>query len=222
MSYLVSDVFIRVQRQIGDTAGAQIIDADVLRWINDAQRDISQQNDVLQKIGSANTVSSQSAYALPTDCQRLVRVAYQGGALQNVSMEQINELIPQHDQTNAQGFPAGTPIYYWVYAGMINLWPSPVQGNAGDLTIYYTRKPTDVTSDSSSIDLPDEYFNSVVQYCIVQAYELDTNYYASMLKQQGYEQSVAGLKGQRNWEDQNSYPSITAISEYDYPGLGQF
>lgn len=219
---IVSDVLTRVQRQLGDASQAQFTQADVIRWVNDAQREFSQANDILQAMASAATVANQSAYALPANVQRFKKVLYQGGTLQGVSIEEADQLIPQNGQTTAQGFPVGTPIYYWVYAGVINLWPAPQTAGATDLTLYYTRKPVDVVNPGDSIDLPDEYMNAVVKYCITQAYELDTNYYAAELKYQTLNQDLANLKGQVNWPEQDVYPSITALSEYDYPGLGAY
>lgn len=45
---LVSEIATRVKRQFGDEAGAQIEDADILRWVNDAMIDIARTNNLLQ------------------------------------------------------------------------------------------------------------------------------------------------------------------------------
>lgn len=209
------DVKNRLIRQMGDTSGAQFVDSDFLNWINDAQREISIANDILQKSGSANTTSGISQYALPVDCQKLRRVAYLGTALQLTTMEQITEMAPDHDQTSAQGYPSSTPIMYWIYAGQINLYPSPSSTDTNGLTIFYTRQPVDLTVTGNSIDLPDEYFNRIVEYCLAQAYELDTNYYQSGNKAAQFQQGIAALKGNADWEGETSYPSITYNQEYD-------
>jgi hypothetical protein len=212
--YLVSDVRARVQRQLGDTSGSQIIDTDIIHWVNDAQREINTANDVLQKKVSASTLANVSSYSLPTDLQRLHRVAYQGTTLDGISIEQAAELIPSNDMTIAQGYPSGTPLNYWVFAKQLNLWPAPQTAGSSDLTLYYICTPTDVASITDTISLADEYFNAIVQYCVAQAYELDTNYGMFNLKQQAFNTAVASLKGSGDWQDQDIYPSITQTAEY--------
>jgi hypothetical protein len=45
---LVSEIATRVRRQFGDDVGILITDADIIRWVNDAQREIAVKANLLQ------------------------------------------------------------------------------------------------------------------------------------------------------------------------------
>lgn len=214
-----SDVAMRVRRQFGDDDAAQIVDSDIMNWINDAQREICVQHDLMQTVVSSATVGSQSAYLLPANILRFRRAAYQGMALEGISANQADELIPTHDLTNAQGYPVGTPTHYWIYAATLNLWPAPANPGATDLIIYYTASIPDVTVlDDTLLVLPPEYHNTVVQYCMKQAYEFDANIQMLQLKTQEFQGDLDKLRGNQEWANQDVYPSITSVPEYE--GIG--
>ena len=40
----VQDVLLSVKRQFGDESGVQVTDSDIVRWVDDAQREISMNN----------------------------------------------------------------------------------------------------------------------------------------------------------------------------------
>lgn len=220
---LVSDIITRVQRQFGDEAQSQITQADIIRWINDAMVEIAIQNDLLQVKGSMDSVANQAAYTLPNGVAKLQSVKYLGLPLRYISPEQADEMLLGKDQTQAQGYPVGTPIYYWIYANQINLMPMPDSAVVAALTIYYTRQPTLIANVNDDPELPDQYDNRIVEYCLAQAYEMDENFFISMMKKQSFDQGVTNLK-QTGWDNQDTYPYITSPSEdmgppaYDYGG----
>lgn len=218
-SLSTSDVAARVRRQFGDDDAAQIVDADVIRWINDAQREVCVQHDLMQTILKSNTIAAQSAYSLPGNILRFRRAAYQGVALLGISATEADALIPTHDQSTAQGFPVGTPTHYWIYAELINLYPAPATTSASDLTINYTASIPDITVlDASLLTVPAEYHNSVVEYCLKHAYELDANIQMIQLKSSDFQGGMDKLRGNEEWASQDVYPSISSQPEYE--GIG--
>lgn len=220
MANTAGDVKTRVQRTFGDEAGSQVLDADVYRWINDAQREIAIANDLLQTKGTQDGTASTSAYTLPTDILKLISVKYNGVSLRAITMQEADELIGDVDDT--VNFPTGTPTHFWVWAGQINLYPQPDATLADGITIYYIRQPTDITADADTLDLPIEYFNRVVEYCLAQAYEMDENYEAANSKLAQFKAGVADLQQNETWEQQEFYPHITSlpdtVTEYNYYG----
>lgn len=213
-SLTVAQITQRVQRQFGDTELAQVVQQDVYNWINDAMREIAVQNDLLQVQGSAAAVANQKQYALPDEMLKLRRVAYQGFSLRNISVEDADELVSGSALSVANGFPVGTPTHYWVYAGLITLFPAPSTSGSNDIQLHYTRQPTDVTSTGDTPELPAEYHNRIVEYCLAQAWELDMNVTMSQVKTNQFQQGIDKLKGNADWENQNFYPSIAMVSEY--------
>lgn len=210
----VTQIKARVTTQFGDTDGAQVVDASIINWVNDAMREITQQQDLLQKVGSSNSVANQAQYNLPTDVLHIRRLAYSGFALQQITIEDANNLVPGSSESVAQGYPVGTPISYWIYANQINLYPAPSVSIASGITIYYTRQPTVVTSTSDTPELPAEYDNRIVEYCLKQAFELDMNTTMMAIKQNEFQQGIDKMKGNPNWESQEAYPSVSVTREY--------
>lgn len=205
----VSDIFIRVQRQFGDETSAQVTVDDVTRWVNDAMREIAIKNDLLQVKGSQDATASTIAYTLPVDIAKLQSVKYKGISLRSSSLQQIDEMIQSKDLTVVQGYPLGTPEYYWIYANQINLYPAPDSSLAGAMTIYYTRHPVPVTQSDDTPELSAEYDNRIVEYCLAQAFELDANFDVASIKMGSFRQGVADLKGEKDWTPQEFYPFIT-------------
>lgn len=199
---LVSDVATRVKRQFGDEAGAQITDADVIRWCNDAQTEIATQNKLLQTIATSTTVVNTQDYASPTDMLALRGVRYDKLRLTMLSMDDIDNVV--QDRTEAKG----TPQYYWFFGENISLWPTPDE--AKTLTVYYTQKPTALTATTDAISLPPQFDNRVVEYCIAQAAELDDNLEHYQLKMSQFQQGIDASKGNVEMnENDDEYPFIS-------------
>lgn len=220
MANTAGDVKTRVQRTFGDEAGSQVTDADVYRWINDAQREIAIANDLLQVKGTQNVVAAQHDYTLPNDILKLLSVKYNGIALRAITMQEADELIGSIDQSNVQGYPTGTPTHYWIFANQINFYPSPDAAIVGGITIYYIKQPTDVAADNDALSTPVEYFNRIVEYCLSLAYEMDENYDAANQKLAQFKSGVAELSGNEAWEQQEFYPHITSLPDTAFADYG--
>jgi len=212
MTYTVQDILTRVQRQLGDEANSQITQADVMRWINDAMREIAHRNKLLQVKASTDTLVNVPTYELPTDISKLYSVKYNGQTLQNLSISQVDNLIGVQDQTIQQGYPTGTPTHYWIWSDQINLWPAPDTALDGGLISYYTRTPAQVGAVGDTPELPDEYHGRILDYCLAQAYELDENYQVAANKMAQFNQGVTEQKD-IDQEQQESYPFITDLDD---------
>lgn len=206
---LVSEIALRVKRQFGDEAGAQITDADIIRWVNDAQREIAVNNDLLQTTATTATVNGQDQYTLPSDVLTMRSVRYGGRKLAYLSPEESSAMI------GSDGTTKGTPTHYSVWARNIDLYPAPDVDDPDDIQLYYTRQPVAVTAAGDEPELPQQYHNRIVEYCIAQAYELDDNTESYQNKMKQFNEGVEKLKGQGDWQSQDVYPSIT-VSPGDY------
>lgn len=210
---LVSEIATRVKRQFGDEAGAQITDADIIRWCNDAQTDIAINNDLLQVSAYTATTAGTQKYTVPSNLLILRSVKWQGVKLQMVSMEEADALTLSTSTTS----PAGVPNTYWQFARQIYLWPIPAANGTSDLVLYYTRQPVAITAVGDTPELPLQYHNRLVEYCIAQAAELDDNLQQYAMKMQQFKSGIDNLKDNATWEQHDVYPSITA-SLRDYGG----
>lgn len=205
---LVSDVKTRVKRQFGDESSVQVTDADILRWINDAQRVIAQNNRLLEVKGTLSTIANQQDYTLPTGILRLISIRYSTIKLQGMSLQEFDELIT-NGQIPGAAAATGDPNYFCVFAGSISLFPIPSTSVVNGLTIFYHRIPADRVNDADVLDLPTIYHDRVVEFCLQQAYELDENFEASKEKQQQFGDGLAQSQENESWTSQDYYPFIT-------------
>lgn len=205
-----SEIALRVKRQFGDEAGAQITDSDILRWVNDAQREIAVHNDLLQTIATTTVVANEDQYPLPPDVLTLRSVRFGGRKLAHLSQGEVSNFI-QSSGAGAGSESTGTPTHYSSWGLKIDLYPTPASANltAGEkLQIYYTRQPTPMASLVETPELPLQYHNRIVEYCIAQSHELDDNAESYKQKMQQFKEGVDQLKYIDNAE-QDVYSSIS-------------
>lgn len=206
----VQEILTRVQRTFGDESQAQLQQADVIRWINDAMREIANNNNLLQVKATANTTVNVNAYNLPAGIARLHSVRFRGLALEAISLSQADEMIGSVDLSVAGGYPVGTPTHYWIYAGQINLYPAPDTTATTDLMLYYTRQAVPVAALIDVPEVPEQYHNRIVDYCLARAYELDENFFIASMKDQKFEAGVDKIRQDESWQNQEFYPFITS------------
>lgn len=211
-----TEIATRIKRQFGDEAGAQITDSDILRWINDSQREIAHNNDLLQTVATTNVLADQDQYTLPSDVLNLRSVRYDGRKLKFLSPEEAANLLEKGDEVK------GEPTHYSVWGLRIDLYPTPVTASETSLQLYYTRQPASMTMLSDTPELPQQYHNRIVEYCLAQAYELDDNMESYRAKMQMFQDGMDRLKGNTDWQSQDVYPSIS-VSPGDYgDGFGDY
>jgi hypothetical protein len=209
---LVSEIATRVRNQFGDDEGVQLTDNHIMRWINDAMREISLNNSLLEVKATTNAVQDESDYGIPTNLLALHGIRYDGIKLKKLSLQEADELIPP-----GQSVSSGTPTHFYKEAGNFVLYPPP-DNNTSTITTLYTRTPTEVTLTTQTPELPVQYHNRIVEYCIAQAAELDGDNQLAMLKMQQFEGKTAAAK-QMEEEYADLYPSITVSArdmDYDY------
>lgn len=214
----LGDVKTRVKRQFGDDAGIQIQDADIVRWVNDAQREIANQNDdLLQVTAQTLVVAGQGSYTIPTDCRLLRQIKFNGLHLKALSLNDFNEYID--GLQNPANYSQGDPLVYNIWQQQFTVFPTPSQsstvsnGSATYFTIYYLRNTVDVVNDTDNLEFPNGYHNHIVEYCLSMAYELDENWGAAQQKQGQFNKGVAGLKERDNWPVREVYPTISIKAE---------
>lgn len=205
---LVSDIKARLLNQINDSDQTSFDDATIFRWINDGMRELAVSNDLLQKKGTLVTVTGTSVYSWPADVLQLHSVKWKGLKLKALSMQEADDLLPTPSTTT---YPVGTPTSFWVWAGQLNLWPAPDAGDATSLTVFYTKVPTEVAANGDTPEIPVQYHNRLVEYCIAQAAEADGDMQLAAIKMQQFQTGSAATKDSQSWEERDFYPSVTAL-----------
>lgn len=211
---LVSEIATRVKRQFGDESGVQITDADIIRWINDAQREIVAENGLLQTFATTSIIASQQEYVRPPDILSLRSIHLDGRKLTALSPQEAEEYLGSNTT------PTGSPTTFWIWANKIFLYPTPTTAGTDNLRIFYSRMPQAVDDLADTPEIGIEHHGHIVEYCLLQAYEMDENWTAVEQKKRQFDEGLKELKGREDWSSRDFYPSITSLPEdYGYTDM---
>lgn len=207
-----TDVATEVKRLFGDEDGVQITDADILKWINGAQRKIVSLNPILQRSLVRDTVAGQASYLFPSDRVQYVQsISYKGIPLQPYSYQEAQAYIL------SDGLPqvasGAIPTIWWPWAQAIYLWPIPDKAAVGGLTMDYVADPEDLTVIADPLSVPDRYFDAVIEQVMMKAHILDENWDAAGFAKGMFGESLSQLSEQENKIRINTYPTITVRAE---------
>ena len=211
ISHTASDVITEVKRTFGDEAGIQVTDADLIRWINSAQREILVTNQILKAVGTTDVTGGVSEYSLDgLNIVTIQSIHYNGRRLEYRTFQEAEEYITSADP---QKVVAGEPILWYEWGGMINLYPVPSLDAPQALKIYYIKEPASITASNNTLSVPDKYYENIVQYVLARAYELDEDNENSQFKLGQFNQRLDALSEQENAQGTDTYPRITVLEE---------
>jgi hypothetical protein len=211
-TYKGVDVSIRVKGQFGDTSGAQVSDDAIIRWINDAQREIVNNNFLLRDTKYTNIVAGQYDYEFPEEKVLAIEALYiDGYPIEAVTVQAARDWVQTPDPTRANS--ADVPRIWYERAGIITVYPVPNANITNGLKIEYLKVPTDITALTDTINIPDRYFNELVNYVLAQAMEMDENFSAASMKMTQFREGLGRLSYKENMNQTDLYYSIGADPE---------
>lgn len=209
----VSDIFERVKRQFGDESAVQVSEADIIRWINDAQREAVMQNEgLLLKVDYIDSVADQKEYDLPQDLFTLHHVDIKDGDSSQyynvkwLGLKQFSEFLDGWDGATIEAYPQ---VYTNQIAGKLLVYPPPKVSVSTGIKLTYSRYATDVVDSSSTIDLPPYFHPYIVNFCLMQAYELDEDWESAQQKAQQVQSDLDFNNNRQFWFGRDAYPSIS-------------
>lgn len=207
------DVADVVKRQFGDPDGRQITDADILRWINTAQQEIISQNPILKETIVSGVTSGQDLYEYPAqEIQYIEALHYDGIPLEPYTFQEAQNYILQR-KVEPTTIDSARPVIWYERSGSIWLYPTPSKTVADVLTMYYIKRPADLLALSDPVQLPDRYYQRIIDLVLTRAYQLDENWEAAKYKQAEYITGMDMLANQENTTQVSTYPSISVRVE---------
>lgn len=209
----VSEIIQRVKRSFGDESGVQLIDNDIITWINDASRQIAAQAELLQTRAAADLVQNQLIYDMPDNLLNLRAVRVAGVRLTPMSMQEADDKFPGWDGNAPFVQETGVPLYWWPWDGQIYLYPLSDTSTTAGITLYYSRIPVAVTSTADTPELPEQYHDHIFRYCMRMAYELDENIQAANFSEGLLKQGLDGLAEDENKISDEFYSTIVVRAE---------
>lgn len=215
--FTVTDIFTRVQRTFGDESAIQVTEADVIRWINDAQREAAMQHEgLLLKRDTIDSVTGTQEYALPEDLFTLQSVYYSDGgnyyALRYLEPAKLNDYASGWNNTSQdnRGYPI---VYSYHRQGFISLFPVPDESVTGGIRVEYARYPVDLVDNTDEIDLPVYYHGYVEHFCMMKAYEMDEDWEAVGQKASIVQSTLDFNNNREAWFGRETYPVVSSEFE---------
>jgi hypothetical protein len=205
------DVADRVKVSFGDTSGSQITDVMIIRWINDGQQEIVNNNAILKDTKFSNVVAGQADYSFPGDRVQYIEALYiDGRPVRNVSPQEFREYILREDPNLIA--KADIPLLYQERAGIITFYPTPQKDFTNGLKMEFVKQPTAITAinDSTILSIPDRYLNELVSYVMAQALELDENFDAAEVKRGHFREGLDRQYLRENTSQISKYPQVMA------------
>jgi hypothetical protein len=209
----------RVKRRFGDTSGAQITDADLYDWINDALIDIARRIEYDTSSISMNVTDGTETYYVGNIY--IISIALDGRMLRQTTFREMDQRFPNRYETVIKG----TPEMYWMRSGFAYLYPIPDAASAGNsrLVATYIQVPNtvnstaDISTDTNYPDLPTQMHEAIVEYCIWKAKELNEDADADKFKR-NYDEKIELAMYESHVPYANSYPAIRVLpgDEGDY------
>lgn len=211
ITHTVNDILTWVKRQFGDESGAQITDADIIRWLNAAQLEVATLADAIQAVSNSTLVAGTFQYAMPTEnAIKIVSLTVDGLPVKALEFQMANDLIAQEDPKRVA---TGTPYYYWRFANQLYFYPTP--DSTKPVALYYMAAPAQVSTGTDALGLPDKYFEALVQYIMMKAYELDEDFSAMQTAKQAFNDRLGlGMEDDTRGSVE-FYPTITVLDDED-------
>lgn len=207
-----NEVALDVKRIFGDEALVELKGSDLLRWINAAQREIASSNQSLKGTATADLVKGQNIYPLPSDSPvyQIQGIHVEGKPLKPVTFQAAQEYINSDDpELQAEG----EPKIWYEWDGDIYIYPSPEKNTPAGMALFYISYPAQLTNLIEFLQVPDRFYNQVVDYVLAQAYRLDENWQATSYQDQRFRDSMNRHMVNENVMDVNYYPTKVVLPE---------
>ena len=185
-----TNLLARIRDTLQDNTSVRWSDAELRRYINDAQREIVN----FRPEASAKTANVAlvvgTRQTIPTEGLRLIKITRNmsdasGGAtgkraVRLVNVDILNAQDPDwHDPTATGSSTHGTTVKNYVFDDddprVFYVYPG-ASSTSTFLEIVYSKSPTDLTTGSSTIDIDDTYANAIVDFVLYRAYLKDAEY----------------------------------------------
>lgn len=205
---------------LDDKQAAYFTAAEVNVWLNLAQREVQKlllqagENWYMKPVETL-TVSGQPDYVLPSDFvfeHRLEVVLSGTGSNEN---RQALRAITTNEQ-DLISIAVGNPGNYYIKKDRVTLSPTPQTSNQ-ILRLYYSPRVVDMTSDSDSPDVPEQFMEYVAILAAFDGFIKDDRNPANLVaKKEKYEQLLKQMAEDRT---QDLSRQVVSTSEYEYGGF---
>lgn len=213
-----NDIFDRVKTTFSDESAVQFTSDSVLRWINDAQREVVESNDTLLARAKVDIQPGVNIYPFSgQNVHHIQSIHYNGEILEALTFQDAQTYVINNDAQKA----SGCPLVWYEYDGDITIWPKPDRSIPQGLVMYFSEDPEELTAMTDRLAIPDIYFNAIFAIVMRSAYFLDENWTAVSATGNLAKDSIERLSLQEAKGATNLYPFPSQDPEdLDWGGYG--
>jgi len=220
-----ANIINRVQDTLQDTTSVRWPEAELLRYINDAQREIINFRPESSSTHQNVQLATGTEQTLPSGGLRLIKVvrgmrataanATGKRAIRIVNVEILNTQEPDWHNPSVSGdaahgtipkhyiFDEDDPRKYYVYPG--------VAGTAF-VEIVFSASPTDLANTSAVISVDDIFGNAIIDFVLYRCYMKDAEYAGNSERAQVHYQLFGNSIGQGSQAQQLLSPNSDSAS----------
>ena len=210
-----ANLISRIQDTLQDTTGVRWTSAELLRYINDAQREVVNFKPEANAKHVNNSLATGTEQAVPG--LTLIKVvrnmssnqdgATGGRTIRLVDADVLNSIEPDwHNPTVTGDAAHGSVIKHYIFdpddPKKFYVYPGVKSGLNAYIEIVYSDVPTDLSSTSSTIGIDDIYGNALIDYVLYRCYVKDAEFAGNSTRAGQHYQlflnSIAGGGSSRN------------------------
>jgi len=186
-----ANLISRIQDSLQDTTGVPWTEAELLRYINDAQREVVNFKPQASADHSNVQLATGTEQSIPDVALSLIKVVRNmsatGGSatgkksIRLVDEDILNSIEPDwHDPTVTGDAAHGSVIKHYIFdpddPRRFYVYPGVKSGSNAYVELITSRSPTDLSATSSTIYIDDIYGNALVDYVLFRCYMKDSEF----------------------------------------------
>ena len=186
-----ANLISRIQDSLQDTTGVRWTEAELLRYINDAQREVVNFKPQASADHSNVQLVTGTEQSIPDVALSLIKVVRNmsatGGSatgkksIRLVDEDILNSIEPDwHDPTVTGDAAHGSVIKHYIFdpddPRRFYVYPGVKSGLNAYVELITSRSPTDLSATSSTIYIDDIYGNALVDYVLFRCYMKDSEF----------------------------------------------
>tara|TARA_R100001443_G_scaffold115956_1_gene134998 strand:- start:292 stop:1017 length:726 start_codon:yes stop_codon:yes gene_type:complete len=186
-----ANLISRIQDSLQDTTGVRWTEAELLRYINDAQREVVNFKPQASADHSNVQLATGTEQSIPDVAMSLIKVVRNmsatGGSatgkksIRLVDEDILNSIEPDwHDPTVTGDAAHGSVIKHYIFdpddPRRFYVYPGVKSGSNAYVELITSRSPTDLSATSSTIYIDDIYGNALVDYVLFRCYMKDSEF----------------------------------------------
>lgn len=172
----LTNMITAVRDALDEPTTQEWTDAEITRWLNEGARDTTRRTECLKATTSLSFTNGTRTYDMPTNCIRTNRIEVASGSFTvTLQYREMNEMDPIW---NGMATLAGIPQWWttWGFEPTSQaIYVFPVPNASMTATAFYYRQSTDASAGGDPIEVPEGWYDMVVDYACAQALRKDAD-----------------------------------------------